>query len=94
MATMSDFEESFNYKKYPSIFMPKWATRIWLEITSVGVERVQEMDIYDVQKEGVVVDSIAGFSRMEKLWDSLNAKRGYGWNKNPWVWVIGFRVCS
>ena len=80
----------------PSIHMPHWASRILLEITEVRVERVQEITNDDVQSEGAdtkdglffVGDKIFMF---HKLWDSINAKRGYGWDTNPWVWVISFK---
>ena len=75
------------FKWRPSIHMPKAAARIWLEVTDVRVERVQDITEEDAQAEGV--DSLADFI---ELWDKLNAKRGYGWDTNPWVWVIEFRV--
>ena len=80
----------------PSIFMPRWASRITLEITGVRVERLQEIPWQDCKKEGVVPEIGSIYCEtwreaFEKLWDSLNAKRGYGWNTNPWVWVITFR---
>lgn len=81
----------------PSIFMPRWASRITLEITGVKVERVQKITDEDARAEGVtcaVPDvELLGEYRVgyKALWDSLNAKRGYGWDKNPWVWVIEFK---
>ena len=71
----------------PSIHMPKWAARIWLEITSIRVERVQEITEADAIAEGGPM----GLQPFETLWDILNAKRGYSWESNPWVWVVGFR---
>jgi len=78
----------------PSIFMPRWASRITLEITEVRVERLQEISREDVLAEGVSwQDYKQSYDwAFKKLWDSLNAKRGYGWDANPWVWVIGFKV--
>ena len=86
----------------PSIFMPRWASRITLEITGVRVERLQEITEDDCGKEGIpnfkhypenpVVNVIIlnKHEHFKSLWDSINAKRGYGWDTNPWVWVIEF----
>ena len=80
----------------PSIFMPRWAARIILEITAIRVERLGDITIEDAQAEGVTPLGVEGDGRrwraaFRELWDSLNAKRGYGWDANPWVWVIEFR---
>ena len=88
----------------PSIHMPRWASRITLEVEAVRVERLQEIDAYDAKAEGC--DMHPGsrdkqqsweqevLEEYEALWDILNAKRGYGWDTNPWVWVIGFKRVS
>jgi len=91
----------------PSIFMPRWASRITLEITGVRVERLQDICESDVISEGcpdipllyepqnmsrIDVLNAQRLSWFAELWDSLNAKRGYGWDTNPWVWVIEFKV--
>jgi hypothetical protein len=79
----------------PSIFMPRWASRITLEITGVRVERVRDITPEDAYQEGMVHNITASeadcLTPFRELWDSINAKRGYGWDVNPWVWVIGFR---
>ncbi len=84
----------------PSIFMPKWASRITLEITGVRVERVQEISEDDQRAEGIVVPStweVNGRKRTTfgTLWDSINDrinyKRGYGWDVNPWLWVLEYK---
>ncbi len=83
----------------PSIHMPRWASRITLEITEVRVERLQEISEEDAIAEGIppfapngkVQSSTIPCKHFSTLWDSLNAKRGYGWETNPWVWVISFR---
>jgi hypothetical protein len=70
----------------PSIFMPRRASRITLEITAVRVERLHDISESDAKSEG---EDREGFKR---LWDSENAKRGYCWEVNPWVWVIEFKT--
>jgi hypothetical protein len=93
-------------RKRPSIHMPRWASRITLEITGVRVERVGEITELDAMSEGaerpqLSPDNIDGhpvhpmtgpyLEGFRLLWDSINAKRGYGWTVNPWVWVIEFK---
>lgn len=76
------------------IFMPRWASRINLEITGVRVERLQEMTYHDLEAEGMQGELGAASEEYIKLWDTLNAKRGYPWSSTPWVWVIEFRRVS
>lgn len=75
----------------PSIFMPRWASRLTLEITSLRVERLQEISGDDAQAEGINMPPSFAVAAFRELWNSLNAKRGFGWDVNPWVWVIGFK---
>jgi len=84
----------------PSIFMPRWASRITLEITGVRVHRLKEISGNDAREEGIayltndeksVRSSNERVDQFHKLWDSINAHRGYGWDANPWVWVIEFK---
>jgi hypothetical protein len=81
----------------PSIHMPRWASRLTLELTDVRVQRVQEISEEDAIAEGCVRFEAAPGTPEPKaafaaLWDSLNAKRGFGWNQNPWVWALTFSV--
>jgi uncharacterized protein YhfF len=76
--------------------MPRWASRITLEITGVRVERLQEITEENAMREGDPAQGIIGTENthidwFKVLWDSLNATRGYGWDTNPWVWVIEFK---
>jgi len=101
--TKGGFEKScYDYmvgrfgKLRPSIHMPKWASRITLEITNIRVERVQEInESTEVDAEGTPnyngVPSGASITDFKLLWDSINKSRGYGWEVNPWVWVIEFK---
>ena len=79
----------------PSIFMPRWASRLTLEITDVRVQRVQEISEADAVAEGCAPFRGMGDSgpiwNYLALWDSLNAKRGFPWRSNPWVFAITFR---
>jgi len=82
----------------PSIFMPRWASRIDLEIKDIRVERVQDISIDDAIAEGVCGYPPDGHGMrsevrrwFQEIWDSINAKRGYGWDSNPWVWIIMFK---
>ena len=94
------------WKTCPSIHMPRWASRITLEIVNVRVEMVKEISEKDAEAEGVCatvvattrtddngdsVEILTAIAPFSELWDSINAKRGYGWDANPWVWVIEFK---
>jgi hypothetical protein len=76
----------------PSIFMPRAASRILLEITDVRVQRLQEISTRDIWAEGIAASpDVDPVHEWRDLWDSLNAARGFGWAANPWVWAITFR---
>ncbi len=75
-------------KWHPSIHMPREAARIFLRVTDVRVERVQDID-----DDGVVAEGLNIGDPFDELWDSTikPADRAlYGWDANPWVWVIEF----
>lgn len=83
----------------PSIYMPRWASRILLEVTAIGVERVQDISEADVEREGTPNTHPHAWmlprkNDFKELWDSINVKRGYGWGVNPWVWVVEFAVAQ
>lgn len=77
----------------PSIHMPRWASRITLEVTDVRVERVKEISPAACISEGIKWQMGPDSTKLAfmELWDSINAKRGYGWKTNPWVWVVEFK---
>lgn len=69
--------------------MPRWASRITLEITSVRVERLQDISIQDAIDEGMQGGVGAVRHEFGKLWESINGADSL--NSNPWVWVIEFK---
>lgn len=85
----------------PSIHMPKEASRIWLKVTDVRVERLQEATSplkYPHEKDNTILRE--GFKRTYEFincWNSTIKKQElerYGWDANPWVWVIEFERCG
>lgn len=111
----------------PSIHMPKWAARIWLEVVDIRVERLQEITESSAIAEGIERNCNASYldcaacitdgecvsirnnewlhyqndlddfpvynaeESFRSLWNSINEKRGYGWDTNPFVWVVKFK---
>lgn len=83
------------------IHMPRQASRITLEIVNVRVEQLQQITDDDAIAEGVDLSINIGTQkkmgkawakvRFEQGWNRLNAKRGFSWASNPWVWVIEFK---
>ena len=83
----------------PSIFMPRWASRILLEITAIRVERLQDISDADAKAEGVsfgnITDQVTGeidcdaVEAYRYLWEKINGAGS--WDDNPWVWVVEFK---
>jgi len=79
----------------PSIHMPRWASRITLEITDVRIERLNDISEEDAKAEGVKAGVSPGHEHMmhqvafRELWQSIYGEES--WNANPWVWVIEFK---
>lgn len=112
IADIKSLDQIEDYTVKPSIHMPRWASRITLEITNVRVERVRDISETDAWGEGIerltdFGDNVnfaswrddIGYHNFptareayRNLWDTINAKRGYGWDANPFVWVVEFKV--
>lgn len=106
-AYRADFAGNPAYKWRPSIHMPRWASRILLEITAVRVERLQDISQDDAKAEGVeqmgacpglrlyrnYLDPMTGYIRPDDAFLSLwNSINGArSWDANPWVWVVEFK---
>ena len=84
----------------PSIHMPRWASRITLEVTGVRVERLQDISEVDAQAEGCALEcmtptgddsgsAIYGPGGYLALWEAINGAGA--WDQNPWVWVVEFK---
>jgi hypothetical protein len=92
---IADNPTDLSGKTRPSIFMPRWASRITLEITEVRVQRLQDICKNDVIAEGTPGFELEKTSEDEaracyrELWKSINGKGS--WEKNPWVWVLTFK---
>lgn len=75
--------------------MPRWASRITLEITEVRVQRLQEISEADAMSEGCKAthhgDGSSAADAFAYRWNIINEKRGYSWESNPWVWAISFK---
>ena len=110
LADLPTFKESSKLIYHPSIHMPKEAARIWLKVTDVRVERLQDMTLKDFKAEGIY-DNYKTYSEtytdhlrqmaypkvFARLWNSTIKKSdldSYGWDANPWVWVIEFEQCE
>lgn len=91
----------------PSIHMPRWASRITLEVTGVRVERLQDISEADAIAEGIersgtfnwrnyldhpYADFTSARRSYRSLWEQINGPGS--WDENPWVWVVSFRRCD
>lgn len=103
MACLPTFKESSKLIYHPSIHMPKEAARIWLKVTNVRVERLQDIDGKGCVKEGIEEEHLKYVGdefvkgMFHDLWDSTIKKSDldrYSWDANPWVWVIEFEMCE
>ena len=93
--------KEINMKWHPSIHMPKEVARIWLKVTDVRVERLQDISGESLTKEGIDLFQSnyvrVAFDEFKNIWNSTIKKSDldrYGWNANPWVWVIEFERCE
>ena len=86
-----DADDDLQDKITPSIFMPRWASRITLEITKVRCERLQDISNEDAEQEGVRCDMSARTFRdhYSILWERINGKGS--WAANPWIWALTFK---
>lgn len=103
LAELPTFKKTSKILYHPSIHMPKEAARIWLKVTDVRVERLQEIDGKGCLKEGIEEEPLKYVGdefvkgMFHDLWDSTIKKSDldrYGWEANPWVWAIEFERCE
>jgi hypothetical protein len=96
------YKASPEYNEYepdkwrPSIHMPREAARIFLKVTNVWAERLQDITDDGAEKESCT-DATSTAMGFFDIWDSTIKKADlskYGWNANPWVWVIEFERCE
>jgi len=114
---------SDGWRKRSPVFMPRWASRLTLEVVSVRAEHLHDISFDDCLDEGVIwtrhwhevtsedlpdgaragatqeeieasIDeawTAYAYAAFRRMWDAVNAERGYPWESNPWVWAIEFR---
>lgn len=103
-ATDTDWSDCEGFRWRPSIHMPRWASRITLEITDVRVERLQDISDGDALDEGIPVAGVTpgidvcidgewwpgqAVKHFRRLWESIHGPDS--WDANPWLWVLEFR---
>lgn len=110
LANLPEFKDSSKLIYHPSIHMPKEAARIWLKVTDVRVERLQEITEAEAILEGAI-DNRAFIHSPDNEYDHIHTAREhfidiwnstikksdfdtYGWDENPYVWVIEFEWCE
>ena len=110
LAELPTFKKTSKILYHPSIHMPKEAARIWLKVTNVRVERLQDMTDDDAEAEGAI-DNRGFIHSPENQYDRIHTAREhfieiwsstikksdielYGWDANPYVWVISFDRCE
>ena len=110
LANLPEFKDSSKLIYHPSIHMPKEAARIWLKVTDVRVERLQEITEAEAILEGAI-DNRAFIHSPDNEYDHIHTAREhfidiwnstieksdfdtYGWDANPYVWVIEFEWCE
>lgn len=76
----------------PSIFMPKSAARIWLEVTSVRAQRLEDLSYSECYKEGIEdKEHVTPWTQFFHIWRKMYGGGPYDPDENPWMWVIEFR---
>lgn len=73
-----------------ALFMPQRLSRIRLKVIGVRIQRLHSITDDDLVAEGSPVYGAGAWEWFISLWDALNKRRGFGWNTNPWTWVIDF----
>lgn len=102
---LPEFKNSSKLIYHPSIYMPKKAARIWLRVTDVRVERLQDITDKGAEREGAQPDNLFDYDvdkwpnleHFKEIWNSTIKKSDfdvYGWDANPYVWVIEFEWCE
>lgn len=102
-----DADDNFCCRWRPSIHMPRWASRIMLEITSVRIERLQDISDADIEAEGIDMVALteaqerydvvakdgnaSGRPTLRSAWRDLWESTGGDWDTNPWLWAISFK---